>query len=139
VNVSLPKQPAGKLRIAMIVGVSVIALGTCLFVFTLHDIFNDVRDISQQAQEQYTGDRVEALLALLESDQQSFLERNRAIWALGQLGDERALPLLRRLDTDEVQPKPWDRSHYIVQYTVEKAIDQIESDFTLTTWMYRWL
>ncbi|MFH1844229.1 MAG: hypothetical protein ABIF77_13570 [bacterium] len=141
---SSPDQPrrtrfSGKRRTVIIVVALVIALGASLFVLTLRQIFTGVQDISQQAQEQYGGDRVEALLALTESEQNSYRDRNRAIWALGQLGDERALPLLRQLDSDEEQPIPYDRDAYIVQYTVEKAIRHIESDFTLTRWMYHWL
>jgi len=49
------------------------------------------------------------------------------------------LPLLQKLDTDEIQKKPLDSDKYLVQYSVEKAIRQINSDFIITRWMYRWL
>jgi HEAT repeat protein len=79
------------------------------------------------------------LIALIESENASYREKNRAIWALGQIGDRRALPLLQRLDTDEIQEKPYNPDQYIVQYSVEKAIRQINGSFSLTRWMYRWL
>lgn len=47
------------------------------------------------AQAELGGECVEALIAVVESDQPSFLEKNRAVWTLGQLADERALPALR--------------------------------------------
>jgi hypothetical protein len=115
----------------------ILALGG--FGYSLRQIFVGVNDMCEAATSRYGGDNVEALMALIESKNASLREKNRAIWALGQIGDKRALPLLRRLDTDEIQAKPYNPDHYIVQYRVEKAIRQIQSRFTLTRWMYRWL
>jgi len=108
-----------------------------LFGLSLRHIYKSVTVVCLDAQGLHPGDKVEALLALIKSDNASFKAKNRAIWALGQIGSKRALPLLRELDTPEVQPKPYDSSAYIVQYSVEKAITQIESNISLTRWMYK--
>ena len=113
-----------------------IVLGILLAI-SMYQIFSSVRNVCGSATARYPGDNVEALIALVESQDASFREKNQAIWALGQIGDERALPLLRKLDTDDSQSRPYDADSYIVEYSVEKAIGQIESGFTLTRWMYR--
>lgn len=47
-------------------------------------------------------------MVLVESDKFGYREKNKAIWALGQIGDRRAVPLLEKLYTGEVQEKPYD-------------------------------
>ncbi len=132
--------PTSKIPGWLIVGAAVVLiLGSATFCYTLRRIFVSVKEICAVAMERHQGDNVEALIALAGSQTASFRDRNRAIWALGQIGDKRALPLLEELDTDEKQKKPYDRSAYIVQYTVEKAINQINGGFMATRWMYRWL
>ncbi len=66
---------------------------------------------------------VDALLAELQSDQSLRFERqNRIIWTLGQLADPAALPALEALYTGEECPRPCDKTTYICQYELEKAI-----------------
>jgi hypothetical protein len=47
------------------------------------------------------ADQMEALISLATSETALPAERNRAIWALGELGDRSALPRLRELDRYE--------------------------------------
>lgn len=101
-------------------------------------IFGGVQRYAHDARETYGGDHVGALIALVEDESASFEKRNSAIWALGQIGSDRALPTLRKLDTDEVQHPPYDSTAGIIQYGVEKAIKQING-FSTTRWMYRFL
>lgn len=101
-------------------------------------IYNGVKQYASEARSVYGGDAVGALIALVEDNDASFEKRNSAIWALGQLGSDRALPVLTRLDTNEIQEPPYDATAYIVQYSVEKAIKQINR-LSLTRWMYRGL
>jgi hypothetical protein len=111
-------------------------LGIGGFGLSLRSIHSRVEITVRSAQSRYSGDAAEALMSLLESDSATYREKNRAIWALGQIGDKRALPVLQRLDTGEVQKTPYDPSQYIVLYSVRKAIKQIQSDFSMTRWMY---
>ncbi|MDF7799005.1 HEAT repeat domain-containing protein [Pontiellaceae bacterium B1224] len=101
-------------------------------------IYNGVKQYSSEAQASYGGDAVGALIALVEDENAPFEKRNSAIWALGQLGSDRALPILTKLNTNEVQEPPYDSTAYIVQYSVEKAIKQING-FSMVRWMYRGL
>jgi len=116
---------------------------TIITVFVLYGagarlIYNGVKQYTTEALASYGGDAAGALIALVEDESASFEKRNGAIWALGQLGSDRALPVLTRLDTDEIQEPPYDSTSYIIQYSVEKAIKQINR-FSLTRWMYRGL
>lgn len=111
-------------------------LGIGGFGLSLRSIHSSVETTVRSAQSRHAGDAVEALISLIESDSATFREKNRAIWALGQIGDKRALPVLEQLDTGEVQVKPYDPDRYIVLYSVRKAIKQIRGDLSLTRWIY---
>jgi hypothetical protein len=67
---------------------------------------------------QFDGDRVEALIALVDCQACSLRDRTQAVWALGQLRDKRALPVLYKYFTG----KPCDHQRLICQYEISKAI-----------------
>jgi hypothetical protein len=73
--------------------------------------------------EQYPGDRVEALSALVACEGCSLSDRNRAVWALGQLRDRRALPILKKYYTGQ----ECNHSLGLCQYEMRKAVKAIES------------
>ena len=135
---SLMKKPNLRKIILSVILIGLAAL-IILFAISLLMIYSGVESICEIASNKFETDNVESLISLIESDEFSFKQKNKAIWALGQIGDRRALPLLQKLDTDEIQKKPLDSDKYLVQYSVEKAIRQINSDFIITRWMYRWL
>jgi HEAT repeat protein len=64
------------------------------YLWICFSIRSSVREISAKAVQEYSGDRVEALMKYVESENHSLRQRNRAVWALGQIGDSRALPVL---------------------------------------------
>ena len=101
-------------------------------------IFKGVQQNVRSAQSTYAGDAVSALIALVEDGQAPFEQRNGAVWALGQIGDPRALPALQAMTPPAGQQPPYDSTSYIVQYSVDKAIKQING-ISFTRWMYRWL
>ena len=77
-----------------------------------------VRNVADAATREFPGDRVAALLAYADSSSHTLSERNRAVWALGQLGDSRALPILEKsLSGGECRH---DRE--LCQYELTKAI-----------------
>jgi hypothetical protein len=102
-------------------------------------IFSDVKEITQIAQQRFKGDAVEATIAMLQSKETSFVLKNKAVYALGQIGDKRALPALRHQVTGIPCPKPCTKHNYICQYELEKAIKTCDGGFTVTRWMYRFL
>ncbi|ODS41147.1 MAG: hypothetical protein A7315_02180 [Candidatus Altiarchaeales archaeon WOR_SM1_79] len=109
-----------------------------LFVLSLHWISSDVKAICKKAQQQFEGDCVEALICALESNHLSFKEKNQSIWALGEIGDKRALPALQKLYTGKPCPKPCDSSQYICQYGVKKAIRGCKG-FNVVRYVWRWI
>jgi len=60
-------------------------------------------------------------------------DRNRAIWAVGQLGDVRALVPLGSLLTG----KPCDHSSAVCQHEVRKALRLCSGRANLTRWTWR--
>lgn len=48
-----------------------------------------------------SASETEALVRLLESPDAPLGERNRALWALGEMGDDSVLPILREMDRYE--------------------------------------
>jgi PBS lyase HEAT-like repeat len=81
----------------------------------------DVRNATEMAVREYPGDGTLALIVFVESDDHPLAERNRAVWALGQLRDPRALPTLERHYTG----KPCDHARMLCQYELKKAIDLV--------------
>lgn len=102
-------------------------------------IFRDVKHVCAEARKEFPGDHVEALITYLKSDTHSFKEKNRAIWALGELADKRALTVLISLRTGRECDKPCSATNYICQYELEKAIKHCEGGFIPVKWIWRFL
>lgn len=117
-----------------------IGLGILLFLFTFLItctwIGYGVRERCQEAQTKYEGECVEVLIETLNDESNPFAERNSATWALGQLGDEKALATLKGYYTGVPEGRePWDE--VLSQYELSKAIKLIESDFNISAWVWR--
>lgn len=81
------------MRMLIILGVT---LGSIGIVFIVNASVETVNRISTEAIGYYGGDRIPALIKYVDDPRRSFKRRNRAIWALSQLGDGRALPVLEK-------------------------------------------
>ena len=103
------------------------------FALICLSISSGVKDISAEATQQYPGDRVEALIAYVKSEDQSLRKRNLAVWALGQIGDEHALPVLNQFYTGG----PCDHDHYLCQGELQKAIKLCKGSFNASAWLPR--
>jgi hypothetical protein len=107
-------------------------LATCLYIGA------QVDHRCQTAMRQYPGDCTEALIAQLNDAGQAYGERNSAIWALGQLGDGRALPVLQGYYTGNIPDRePWNGT--ISQYELKKAIRLTRGGVNLGAWVWRWM
>lgn len=116
------------------VGFSIFLL---FFVMTSIWIGYDVKNHCQEAKRDYGGDCVEALITLLNDENKGFRARNSAIWALGQLGDSRALPVLQSYYTGNIPSRePLDKS--ISQYELKKAINLTSGGFNATAIFWRY-
>ena len=77
-----------------------------------------VHQAVSRAQSVFPGDPVSALVSVVTSAEAELSERNRAIWALGQLGAPAALPVLQSLLTGE----QCDHNSKLCQHELEKAV-----------------
>ena len=122
-----------KLLYAAAIGISIFLL---FFVVTCTWIGFDVKQQCRNAKSQYGGDCVESLVVLLKDENRGFKDRNSAIWALGQLGDNRALPVLQSYYTGDIpEREPLDKT--ISQYELKKAVNLTSGGYNITAFIWR--
>jgi hypothetical protein len=88
---------------------------------------------SKKASAMFRGDRVEALIAVVDCEGCDLRDRESAVWALGQLHDKRALPVLYKYYTG----KPCDHMRRICQYELSKAIQWTEGKSYMAPQLWR--
>lgn len=82
------------------------------------------------AQEKYGGSPEAALISYLMDERNSAEDRSHiAIWTLGQIHSDTALPMLRKLYKNDPQGVTCHEKHdsLLCQYEIRKAIDAIEN------------
>ncbi len=113
----VPSRRVSWLWLTILVVALVFAAGLAGIQWSIHV---GVRNASDLAVREYpAGDRVMALVAFVESEDQPMAARNRAVWALGQLRDPRALSVLERHYTGQA----CDHARGLCQHELKKAID----------------
>lgn len=123
-----------KLLLLAGIGVSIFLL---FFVVSVTWIGYSVKQKCQDASHEYDEpDCVTALSELVADDSRGYRARNSAIWALGQLGDSRALPVLEKYYTGNTPDRePLNES--ISQYELKKAIKLTSGGTNLTAIFWR--
>ena len=127
-----------KLLKGLLVVLLVCVVGVLVLTFSIE---LSVKGICKTATQAHPGDKVQALTMYVKSDEYGYDTRryranNHAIWALGQLGDRRALPFLRDLVTGQ----PCDHETNLCQGEIHKAIEKLESNsFNLPAFLWRGL
>lgn len=118
----------------------IIGVGVLLFLFvffiTCTWIGYGVEKTCVSAQNRYGSKCVDALMSQI-ADESSQSGKNSAIWALGQLGDKRALPFLEKYDTGQKLPSREKWEEGISQYELRKAIKLLKSDLNISAWVWR--
>ncbi len=122
------RRLAGRIGRFVPAGAALLLVG---FLITCWSIGSGVQAISRVALREHPGDRVPALMAFVASDQHAARDRNRAVWALGQLGDPRALPLLQRLHDGR------ESDHGLSRYELKKAVALCRGEFNLGACVWR--
>jgi len=79
------------------------------------------------------GDPVLALMAYVDSPRNPVRERDRAVWALGQLGDPRALSVLEKHRSGE----PCEHGKKLCQHELEKAVKLCRGAPNVAAWVWR--
>ncbi len=114
--------------LASVVGILIVAyLGVSIMIGW------GINKESRSAMACFAGDRIEALMALVDCQDCRLEDRNHAVWALGQLRDKRALPVLYRYRTG----KPCNHSRQICQYEISKAIRWTEGNSYMLPQVWR--
>ena len=119
----------------------VIVLVVCVVAMILFSLCVElhVKKMCGMATRKYPGDKVEALMMSVETKQYGYdahlyKTNNHIFWALGQLGDKRALPFLKNLLTDE----PCDHETNPCQGEIKEAIQRLERNgFNLPKFLWR--
>ena len=92
-----------------------------------------INNASRSAMAQFNGDRIEALIARVDCNDCRLEDRNHAVWALGQLRDKRALPVLYKYRTG----KPCNHLRQICQSEIGKAIRWTEGNSYMLPQIWR--
>lgn len=124
-----------KLLVIYCLGIAVVCF-VFVFLISVNFIGYSVKNKCQIAQQKYEGDCVEALNSWLLDESNSFESRNDAIWALGQLGDERSLPVLESFYSD-YNGEVTKLNEKLSQYELQKAISYYEGGLNITTFFWR--
>lgn len=107
-----------------------------IFLLSVNFIGFSAKEKCKIAQDKHKGDCVESLIQYLADEDNGFYSRNSAIWALGQFGDERALPILEYYFTGDIPDRePLDES--ISQYELKKAIGYMDGKVNVTTFFWK--
>jgi len=120
-------------RLAIFACGSVLALLVAGVVAVSLVIGADVRAASRAAVEEHGGEAVEALMACVDDPSHSLTQRNRAIWALGQLGDPRALPVFLK----HYSGQTCDHATGLCQRELRKAIKLTKGGGNITALIWR--
>jgi len=92
-----------------------------------------VKKVCENAMRMYSGDKVEILINVIQSDSECTKQKSHAIWALGQLGEKSALKFLME-NYDNKSEKN------ICIYEAHFAIKKIsEERFNFPAFMWRWI
>ena len=92
----------------------------------------DVRGNIKQAQAKYPGNAEEALIAFMLDESNSEYDRTHiAIWTLGQIKSEKAVPVLKQLYKNDPEGKTCKGHHneVLCQYEIYKALNATEANW----------
>ncbi len=106
------------------------------FVICCAWIGYDVKAQCRTAKSIYGKDCVESLMLFVDDKNQDFRSRNSAIWALGQLGDQRALRVLNKYYTGKI-PAREPLGKTISQYELKKAVELARGGLNITVIFWR--
>ena len=121
-------------RIVYIVSGSLVTLFILGLIGTYFWIDLSVKRNIGTAKESYPGTAEDALIAYLLDTTNSAQHRSSvAVWTLGQIKSEKALPILNELYKNDPKGKICSGKHdsVLCQYQINKALNAIKSDWEL--------
>lgn len=127
-------------RIILFTGVSLAFILICSVIIIEVSINRGVKERISISQEKYPGNPEEALIAYLSDTTNTTRDRTDiAIWTLGQIQSQKALPILKELYHDDPKGKTCQNRHdsVLCQYGIYKAIRAIESNWWFLSGRHR--
>jgi hypothetical protein len=116
-------------KILIIISAGII-LVLCCSTFAIHTwIGHDIKENIYIAEQKYPGTAEDALISfLLDEDNSTYDRTHVAIWTLGQIRSEKALPVLYEYYKNDPEGKTCYGRHdsVLCQYEIHKAIVAIE-------------
>ncbi len=108
-------------------GIGLATLFFCLILAMRISIGNGIKERINIAKQQYSGIAEDALIAYLSDTSHTPRERSDvAIWTLGQIRSQKALPILKELYKNDPEGKTCNHDKELCQYEIHKAIVSIE-------------
>ncbi|MBU2503042.1 hypothetical protein KJ682_17050 [bacterium] len=113
-----------RLGIGILLGFLVVL--ALVFMIVRGKMQHDLWEISSLANRAYqeSDEPIEALLVWIQSPHHTLEDRNRGVWALGQIGDPRALPVLEQY----YHGGECDHERELCQRELKKAISRIKGE-----------
>jgi len=99
------------------------ALPVLLSAGIIVSIRSGLQRFSDDAMARFPGDRVEALIQVVDCDTCPMQDRNHAVWALGQMVEPRARPVFEKY----FDGQRCDHTTRLCQYELRKAIRLIDT------------
>ena len=133
-------KSTSRLRRILLKGILIVLL-VCVVGVILFSLWIElhIKKVCEMATQKYPGDKVEALMTSVETEEYGYdahlySKNNHVFWALGQLGDKRALPFLKKLVTGQ----PCDHETNLCQGEIKEAIRKLETNgFNLPKFLWR--
>jgi hypothetical protein len=116
-------------RVLFIIGISLTVIFFCFFLAMRIWCGHGIKERISIAKQQYSGTAEDALIAYLSDTTHSTRDRSDvAIWTLGQIRSQKALPILKELYKNDPEGKTCKYHHdsVLCQYEIHKAIISIE-------------
>lgn len=116
-------------RVLFIIGISLTVIFFCFFLAIQIWCGHGIKERISIAKQQYSGTAEDALIAYLSDTTHSTRDRSDvAIWTLGQIRSQKALPILKELYKNDPEGKTCKYHHdsVLCQYEIHKAIVSIE-------------
>lgn len=114
----------------------ILIVGFIIFIIASLWIGSDVRKYCRDAKKVYEGDCVTVLSEMVDDKSMPPIYRNNAIWALGQLGDPKALTYLNKYYTGII-PEKEDPNKVLSQYEMSKAMKLMQGGINLPALVWR--
>jgi len=127
IMISSPNKFKDMKRTIVVSGISVTTLLICFFLAIYISIGYGIKERISIAKSQYPGKAEDALLAYLADTTHTPRERSDiAVWTLGQIRSQKALPILKELYKNDPEGKACNHNTALCQYEIHKAIVSIE-------------